>query len=369
MPVENGFRHQSYSREKPVGDYEVMTAQYPPQMGSAAYLHQMGSVAKRVSDKVDSVYLIHGTFAGNDALGWTAQFEKLWPRGAEQLKVLGKKLFDVLADDNGNFTEAYARQLADGFLGIPIRRFLWSGENNHVGRAIAAVELMGQLFDSIYSEANILLCCHSHAGNILAMVSHLLGGQESQREQFFKILGPVFRSESDRTLLTKVQNLLGDASLRQRLNLNIVTMGTPIRYGWERNGYQNLLHFVYHVPREGSPEYLSPVPEKLSADLLKLEGDFVQQFGIAGTNFFPYLLDLPLVLAEQKLGKWLQPFGRSDFWEHLRMGMRVAEEGLTLLVDYEDKHGLAKSLAGHGVYSQQEWMAFHFEEISRRFYA
>ena len=383
MPFKNHFRHQAYSDAVPDAHYEQIDASFPPQSGTDQYSQQMARVANSFAGKIDAIYLIHGTFAGNDALGWTAQIEKLWPKVADNLRVLGKKLFDVLADDTGNFTQQYTTELAEIFGSTvqsdgsavaqsrpSVRRFNWSGENNHVGRSIAAVELLSELFAhaETSNEKRILLFCHSHAGNLLAIVSNLIGAEQSERIRFLEMLKPVFRNEDDRQLLEGVAASLADDNKRQSLQLDVVTLGLPIRYGWDTGGYRNLLHFVNHVPRPEAPVYLSPVPKINSVDILKMDGDFVQQFGIAGTNVFPYLMDLRLVVAEYKLGKMLQPFGRNDFWEHIKIGMRVADEGTTLLVNYDDTDGLAHQLAGHGVYTQNEWLPFHLLETAKRFY-
>ena len=48
--------------------------------------------------------------------------------------------------------------------------------------------------------------------------------------------------------------------------------------------------------------------------------------------------------------------------------MRVPQEGTTLLVNYDDTNGMARKLAGHGVYTEKEWLAFHVAEIAKRLY-
>ena len=47
----------------------------------------------------------------------------------------------------------------------------------------------------------------------------------------------------------------------------------------------------------------------------------------------------------------------------------VPEEGTSLLVDYGPAQGhIAQHFAGHAVYTRPEWMLFHAEEVTRRFY-
>ena len=74
-------------------------------------LGQLEKFGSAIQLHVDAIYLVHGTFVGKDALGWTAQIEKLWPQAAVQLRELGKMLVDALADDSGNFTDEYADRL------------------------------------------------------------------------------------------------------------------------------------------------------------------------------------------------------------------------------------------------------------------
>ena len=55
--------------------------------------------------------------------------------------------------------------------------------------------------------------------------------------------------------------------------------------------------------------------------------------------------------------------------ERLRPGVRVAESGTTLLVDYGASQGrLADHCGGHAVYGDRQWLLFHAQEIARRFY-
>ena len=50
-------------------------------------------------------------------------------------------------------------------------------------------------------------------------------------------------------------------------------------------------------------------------------------------------------------------------------GMRVAEEGHTLLIDYRRPGGQWwRSGMGHAEYTHVDKMLFHFERVARRFY-
>jgi hypothetical protein len=157
--------------------------------------------------------------------------------------------------------------------------------------------------------------------------------------------------------------------------LDFVTFGTPIRYGWDSGGYGRLLHFVNHRPANGLPPYRAPFPPRERDVRAAADGDYVQQLGIAGTNFAPTLLALGALLADLRLGRLLQGgIRRRDLPDYLLCGMRVPAEGTTLLVDYgaprENRapQNVVKHLAGHAVYTRPEWMLFHAEEVARRLY-
>jgi len=152
--------------------------------------------------------------------------------------------------------------------------------------------------------------------------------------------------------------------------LDIVTFGTPIRYGWDAAGYQNLLHFVNHRPSAGLPEYRAPFPPKVEHVLEAADGDYIQQFGIAGTDVPPHLTAWRAWWAESKLDRLLEPhFSARNLPEMLRAGTRVPQSGATLLVDYGRPAGsIAEHHAGHAVYTRSEWMLFHAEQVAERFY-
>ena len=152
--------------------------------------------------------------------------------------------------------------------------------------------------------------------------------------------------------------------------MDFATFGTPIRYGWDTDGYGQLLHFTFHRPVAGIPDHLAPFPLTFEQVYEASGGDVIQQLGIAGTNLQPHLLNFGAWLANRRLGRILQSGVRSrDLLSHLHAGMRVATEGTSLLVDYGlPLEHAGRHLLGHAVYTQREWMLFHAEQIAKRMY-
>jgi len=94
------------------------------------------------------------------------------------------------------------------------------------------------------------------------------------------------------------------------LRLDVVTLGTPVRYGWDADGYGNLLHFIHHRPDDGLPDDRAPFLPSAEDILQAKQGDCVQQLGIAGTNFTP-----PAWLADTRLGTYCsQGFASGTCW-------------------------------------------------------
>ena len=68
--------------------------------------------------------------------------------------------------------------------------------------------------------------------------------------------------------------------------LDLVTFGTPIRYGWESDGYAAIV--ALRLPSPGTRNAgLSRVFPPISNACSGAEGDYVQQLGIAGTDIRP----------------------------------------------------------------------------------
>ena len=216
----------------------------------------------------------------------------------------------------------------------------------------------------------ILVWAHSHAGNTLALASNLLASPEGGAA-FFRACRAYYRRPGGvREGLEHWPRVERQLQARKgplrRIVLDVVTFGTPIRYGWDTAGYGKLLHVVHHCPGEGLPAWQAALPKnrqeaaKLRGDGAYGEGvygDLVQQIGIAGTNFTPPLSARHIWRAERRLRRLVEAgVRRRDLLTRLRCGQRVAADGTTLLVDYGPGSG---ALAGHAVYTRERWLAFH----------
>ena len=331
---------------------------------------------------VAAIFLAHGTFVGPDALGVLAELARLYPSTGPAVRRVIKRIIDKITAEVGNYTGRYARcfesAINDDQDGppIPVWRFQWSSENNHIGRADGAVRLIDELTAlDLQPGQRVLLWGHSHAGNVFALATNLLAGNRDAVEAFFEAAEIYYRWPLvgcvDIPVWDRVRAALeGDRPMLADVPLDIVTFGTPIRYGWDSGGYARLLHFINHRPAEGLPDYRAPFPVKLERVFSAADGDYVQQLGIAGTNVAPSLFAWRARLADQRVGELLQadaPPG--GVIERFQAGAIVPEEGTTLLVDYgRPGESIAQHCAGHAVYTRPEWMLFHAEEVVRQFY-
>lgn len=372
---------------------------------------------------VAAVYLIHGTFAGNDALGLLTELNRWAPRASESLRRLTKGVVDFVAQEMGNYTPAYATRLeqilsdAAGRV-IPVRRFNWSSHDNHVGRADGAVRLVDELANlaltlpSISPPApsaaagrageggaagtrfktpppapphqgegsrgkvlppRVLLWAHSHGGNVLALVSNLLGGDNASRREFFHAARSFYRrwqsSRVDLPAWQRVEDLLVSSTHPLRkLQLDMVTFGTPVRYGWEASGYAKLLHVINHCPFDERRDWLAPFPPRWRRVLRAADGDFIQQVGIAGSGLPPNPLAFRTIVANRRLRKFLA--GDVPGWliSRLRARTRVPNEGPALLVDYADPAIFPTHLFGHAAYTRSRWLPLHLEMMAHELY-
>jgi hypothetical protein len=99
---------------------------------------------------VAAVYLLHGTFCGNDSLGLLTELSRFAPHAAERMRRAVKSGFDLLLGETGNYTSEFAATLEHGLSAgagraIPVGRFNWASHNTHIARADGAVRLIDEL--------------------------------------------------------------------------------------------------------------------------------------------------------------------------------------------------------------------------------
>lgn len=382
MPPANRFRHQTYTDAAPTVPYALLRPEGQPPVDSDEFRGRMRLVGDQLrAAGVTAIYLIHGTFVGTDALGLIEDLSRFAPQTAAPLRRLVKSTMDGLYREAGNYTADYARLFESSLRGesgppILVRLFNWTSENHHLGRARAAVRLIDQLCRlPVATGQRVQLWAHSHGGNVLALLTNLIVAEPAARDEFFAA-GRLYHGgnqgdTSDAPTWDRVREMLERGTLPfTGANLDLVTFGTPIRYGWDTEGYSRLLHFVNHRPQSKLPEYRTHFPPTVRNVLRASGGDYVQHVGIAGTNSLPHLLAWQTWRADRRFNRLLQSGIRARTLRvRLKLGQRVPDEGTTLLVDYGlPREPFARHLAGHGVYTHREWMLFHAEEIARRFY-
>jgi hypothetical protein len=340
-------------------------------------MKHVGSLFARAD--VRAIYLVHGTFVGADVLGLLREVARVSPETAVPLRRLHKQALDAITHDAGNYTPEYAtafeEALNDSGTPLPVRLFHWSGENVHIGRADGAVRLLYELStQEKLRGGRVLLWGHSHGGNLFALMTNLLANDQGTNARFFRASRSYYRwphsGKTDMPVWEHVRKMLNrDKSPLSEVLLDVVTLGTPVRYGWDSDGYASLLHFVNHHPAKGLAEYQALFPPSID-DVLSGRGDTIQQLGIAGTNLALPFWAWRAWLAELRLGRLIQPkIRKRDTLSRLKLGIRAHQEGETLLVDYGPGQGhVGRHVAGHAVYTRRSWLLFHAEQVAQRLY-
>ena len=389
MPPGNKFRHQVYRPDRRTSPYQLLPKVLPTKPSSDDYADTLRRAGQAFGEAgVLAVYCVHGTFAGTDAMGLFTELARVAPGLSRSLSRLGKQTFNLIAGESGNYTNRFAREFQQ-FISegagkeVPVHLFCWSSQNNHIGRADGAVRLLCELAEVAEKAAEdrngsptlprVILWGHSHGGNVFSLLTNLLGKDEEKRQEFFEATRTFYRSwlsdSIDMPDWEQAQEVLSepDHPVRQ-LQVDIVTFGTPVQYGWDADGYANLLNFINHQPPPGGKEHLAPVPLKIIPMFRGIDGDYVQQIGIAGSNFIPVPLFVRTLQADLRLNKFLKDgLDSESIFKRLKAGTRVPDEGTTLLVDYQES-AFQPRLMGHAAYTRRCWLPFHCREVATRLY-
>lgn len=316
-------------------------------------------------NNVKSVYFVHGTFVGNDPFGTVEYLKKMYPDMSkeleEQLRDLVKQSNDIILEDTVNFTKEYVNLFSEATGGdIASHRFLWSSGSHHWARLKAAITLTKSIAKEITDNPQLegsrfLLVGHSHAGQLFALLTNFLA-QSKGVDEVYKVAheGGIDVSELS-NWLDKIRTV----------QLDIVTYGTPVLYGWGDKGTYRLLNIINHRGKDHLAGNLDNV-------LYTTDGDYIQQVGITGSgseSMNPW---------EQKLNEKLYPIlgieNSIEEWEkNAQHRMRVPHYGKTLLIDFKDASELfpncISTMFGHGANTRYEKLLFNTKVIVDHFYS
>jgi hypothetical protein len=333
--------------------------------GTDEWRSAMAALGERMRKAgVRLVVFSHGSFVGDDPLALARLLEEAIP-GLPELGALARKVREVTRDgvsrllgDLSNYTADYVATFARA-TGVDAVEFVWSGENHHAARVHGAVRLARAIAlhgggGTVRPDDRILLVGHSHGGQLFAILSQLVARSHGHED----LVGAAHARGED---VGALEDHLG---LLRTCSLDVVTFGTPLRYGWGRGVRLRLLHVVNH---RGAA---TPAPS-LRGLLVTEHGDYVQQVGVHGSDF-PAPTERERVLnsrLDRVLGR-----GRDvrTWLRHLAQGSRVSPQGQTILVDYGDDARTVPNLLatglGHAAYTRRGAMLFHAHLVATHFY-
>jgi hypothetical protein len=421
MPIENSFQHDEMSRKNPGERISVREVILTVLSESPSGQDSMAALGKHLSQAgVRVIVLLHGSIMGADVFG-VQRLDELgglkrgYSRGVTGLDALlalmregsngisplpgglkpplanddtTKRLLDEQLGDAGNFTNAYLelmRQSLNRGLDQPIHciRELWSSEHHHLGRAMAAVSMLGYLRDRVEAHKlgqgdRILIQAHGQAGLVLALVSNLLCvTANSSRKRLFALLSD-FASQSNRpdiaSTIQRTAPLLANGALLNGAMLDVVTFGMPVRYGWDPSGLGKLLHIVNHRSmRTDGKAWLSKMelPQITMEMPIAWGGDYIQELAVACSDAVPTTNEAKA--ANKAVWEMVEPFDGFERWlECARRAVRIPSEGQGMLADYKDSTGstnVRDHYFGHAAYTRLNAMLFNTTEIVQALYS
>ena len=349
---------------------------------------------------VRQVVLIPGTFAGDDpfaigqilrSLGERVPYGAAFAEGlADQLAAQTQRMVDSVARDVGSWTAGYCErftELVDGTIDVVRLEPTWSGQNHHFAARIWRFDLLCHLdrmelfpgrTDSVlgaFPRGQRVCTAQQPAGQ---SSTGLLNSSSRRTVRWTRITG------------SRRRELLATGTTPHRLSrhASFVTFGTPVRYGWDTDGYQHLLHILFDRGTPGDNLTTQPLfPPQSFRDIVDATwGDWVQAFGIAGTDVVPPtpqslrrdeqlrdILESGLAAPEYSPAIRLVP-GKllKDLCARWKTGTRCHADGQNLLVDYRPSGRLVanrpveNSLFGHGVATTVDWLPAHLALVLQR---
>ena len=418
MPIGNQFQHSAYSRADP-GErlrFAEFIAGAPPH--SPAWQDAMAGYGEQVvASGVRAAVFLHGTFLGSDLFGMqrlddVGGLKRGYSRGIAGLDALlalmredtnglpaiaggrrapyeddepTKALIDHHAAEAANFTQASVdlfRSAVNRKLSTPLPclRILWSSEHHHLGRAHAAVQLVHRLTELVRDHRigagdRILILAHGQAGLVMALISNLLAqGDSAARAHFLQTVKQHAKQTGmGMAAIEFVEQSISAGTVLPGIALDVITFGTPVRYGWDPSGLGNLLHIVNHRPmRLDGKRWLAKMelPQITMEMPIAWGGDYVQQLAVGGTDAVPATPDAKTV--NKALWELLEPYEGFERWlECARKAVRCQNDGRCVLVDYKDSGSASQAkdhLYGHAAYTRMNAILFNTGIIASDLY-
>jgi hypothetical protein len=418
MPIENNFQHDELSRRNP-GDRLTTTESSSAAIDSTIWLEVMAQSGAALSRAgVRLIVFMHGSIIGTDVFGMqrldeVGGLKRGYSRGVSGVDALlaamregtngipalpgglkpplqnddvTKKLLDDQVGDAGNFTHAAVGQFQTAINKSLVRpitcvRYLWSSEHHHLGRALASIRFLDELrklcgAHNLAAGDRILVKAHGQAGLILALASNLLCPSAIMgRPKLLAILsGYARQSGIEMTASLTTLESPGPGSLLNGAALDVVTFGTPVRYGWDPSGLGKLLHIVNHRNlRTDGKTWLSKMdlPQITMEMPIAWGGDYVQELAVAGSDAMP--TTEAAKAANKAVWELMEPYDGFERWlECARRAVRFPSEGRCLLVDYKDSTGSTNPrdhYYGHAAYTRSDVLLFNTSAITRALYS
>ncbi len=420
MPVENNFQHDELSRKSPgarLATAELTTGSAPESPGWTEAMAEHGTRLGQAG--VKAVLFVHGSIHGTDLFGiqrldHVGGLKRGYSRGVSGLDALlaalrpesngipplpngltpplrddtsTRQMLDLQVKDAGNFTEAdvnlYANVVNRSAPGsIFCQRLLWASEHHHLGRAIAAVRLLDSLQHLAMEQRltgghRVLIQAHGQAGLVLALASNFLCPSPiTGRPILLRILAD-YAAQAGlgdlAAMISRIRPHLESGSMLNGAVADVVTFGTPVRYGWDPSGLGGLLHVVNHRNlRTDGKGWLSKMelPQITMEMPIAWGGDYVQELAVAGSDALP---STELAAAANKaIWELVEPYDGFERWlECARRAVRFPSEGRCLLVDYKDSTGSTNPrdhYYGHAAYTRRNAMLFNTAQIVELLY-
>jgi len=421
MPIENNFQHDELSRKSP-GDRLAtaeLTVGAPPD--SPVWSEAMARCGTQLAGAgVRAVVFLHGAIHGTDVFGLqrldeVGGLKRGYSRGVSGLDALlaamreesngipllpgglkpplpndeaTKKLLDDQIGDAGNFTNSNIdlfQKAINKSLAQPIvcQRMVWASEHHHLGRAIGAIRFLAALRQfaeehRLTQGQRILVQAHGQAGLVLALASNLLcPSQITGRPKLLALLTSYAESTNQPELaatITRLEPLLAASSSLNGATMDVVTFGTPVRYGWDPSGLGKLLHIVNHRNlRTDGKTWLAKMelPQVTMEMPIAWGGDYVQELAVAGSDSMS--ASEPAKAANKAIWEMVEPYDGFERWlECARRAVRFPSEGRCLLIDYKDSTGSTNPrdhYYGHAAYTRRDAMLFNTTEIVNSLYS